>query len=218
MPTEGVVYIAYGDKALSELTYCVNSLSASNPQLAVAVATDDYHKIPLLYPGVYRIAMLMDRSLSNAQKARCSKANLYWVSPFDYTLYMDVDTRVYGDLAPIFGILRDGGELVITPADGQHGDNWLWHVSQPEREATAEQLGFYAQILQGGVIGFRKTPAVKAFFRAWQACWLEYKGEDQAALVRALHTAPVRMWLLGKPYANGAVIRHLFGRTREETK
>lgn len=207
--------IAYGDKAFSELTYCVNSLKESNPHIRVTCVGDRFST-----ERVHHFVHQPRFASTNPQKARWAKTNLFEFSPYDYTLYIDVDCRVYGDLSPIFGILRDGGELVITPADGQHGANWLWHVSQPEREATAESMGFYAQVLQGGVFAFRKTEAVEKFFAAWQTEYMKYKGEDQAALIRALQVSPVRLWLLGQPFNGtpGTVISHLFGRTREETK
>lgn len=216
MPSQGVVYVAYGDKAQQEAAYSIDTLRESNPGTAVAVISDyrlaDMTGIQRLDP--YEHYHFFD--LTNAQKARYRKVHLYEYTPFDYTLYVDADTRIYGDLSPIFDILRDGWELVITPGQ-QYGDEWLWHVDKAEREYTAESIGYYAQVLAGGVFGFRKTEAVELFFKYWQADWYVYKGEDQAALLRALYASPVCLWLLGKPFngAPGAVVSHLFGRTRE---
>jgi hypothetical protein len=50
--------------------------------------------------------------------------------------------------------------------------------------------------LNGGVFGFQRSPRTSAFFDAWLAEWHKYGKRDQGALLRALRTHPLKMWVL----------------------
>jgi hypothetical protein len=110
-------------------------------------------------------------------------------------------------------MLEDGWDLVIAPSDHQHED-WLWHVSPSEREETRENIGHEALVLQGGVWFVRKNERTQRLFDLWGREWRKHCGQDQGALLRALYQAPVRVWLLGRPWNGGAVIEHRFGMAR----
>lgn len=203
MSSRGVTYIAYGEPARAECAASIASLRGH-------------------YSG--EIAVIAEERISGArwhvrqapmdQGARWFKVNLDWLSPFDTTLYLDSDTRVHGSIEPLFAVLEDGWDMVITPSDHQ-GDGILWHVGSEEREATLDAVGLTPIQYQCGVLGFRKSPQIIDFFSAWQAEWERYGDQDQGAFLRALYQKPVRLWVAGRVFNGGAVIQHLFGKLRE---
>jgi len=68
--------------------------------------------------------------------------------------------------------------------------------------------------LQGGVLFWRRNEATTRLFERWRAEWARYRQQDQGALLRALYTEPVRVWLLGRPWNGGNLIEHLCGRAK----
>jgi hypothetical protein len=193
--TRGVCLIAYGGKAKREAEQCVESLYRWHDWNA---AIQNYTA-----PGI---------TYTDVQKSRWAKVTLDRWSPFDETLYLDADTRVQGDVSIGFDLLRDGWDMVIT-ASKQQGAELMWHIDEKEREETMLAHGC-ADILQlqGGVFWFQKNAAVLRLFAAWRDEWVKYTQFDQAALLRALIIAPVKLYLLGYPFNGGALIAHNHGR------
>ncbi len=197
---DGVIYVAYGEAARRECRYSVESLRG-HMDVPVSVVCDR----PI--DGVNSIQWDDPR-----KGARWAKLNLDTLTPYEYTLYLDADTRVHADLGNVFGILRDGWDMAIAPST-QQGASLLWHVGDAERRATLDGLGNAEALgLQAGVFGFRR--GLGAFWGAWREEWLRYNDQDQAALLRALAREPVRLWLLGRPWNGGALVEHRFGCAR----
>ena len=69
--------------------------------------------------------------------------------------------------------------------------------------------------LQGGMMFWRKNERTRAFFQAWREEWERWKGQDQAALLRALHRTPLKLWLLSNEWNGGSLIEHRYGAARE---
>lgn len=200
--TRGVCLIAYGDKANQEAQECLTTLKLFHTW-RYCIASDSighYHT---------NIAQLGD--FNDVQKSRWAKVTLDLWSPFTETLYLDADTRVQNDLSAGFQMLDDGWDMVITPSP-QQADGNMWHIAQDERESTfaAYQCGDVLQ-LQGGVFWFRKSEPVAQFFEAWRLAWLKWRHYDQAALLRALRVAPLKLHLLGRPFNGGSVVVHRHG-------
>lgn len=198
--TRGVVYVAYGDKARHEVLQSAATLARSNPQLPAAVISD--HPI--------RNLRHIHAPDPDDRGARSVKLAVDWLTPYQYTAYLDADTRIYLPLEQGFNILADGYDLVITPSNHQE-ENVFYHIHPTEGQATMRYLGYVPFQLQGGVMFFRKSSNVHRFFAVWREEWLRWGNQDQAALVRALHRQPLKVWLLGRPYNGGAVVAHLFG-------
>ncbi len=198
----GVCLIAYGEKALQEAQHCIATL-------------EQHHKWPWCIVsdsgGLWQIRIEQDANYNNVQRSRWAKVMLDRWSPFSETLYLDADTRVQGDLTAGFDMLNDGFDMVITPSAQQAGGN-MWHIAPDEREATfsAYQCGDVLQ-LQGGVFWFKRNEAVSRFFDEWRAAWLRWQHYDQAALLRALRVAPLKIHLLGRPFNGGSVVQHRHG-------
>ena len=155
--------------------------------------------------------------LTVGQQAHWAKVNVDKWSPYKYTLMLDADTRVKGDLSLGFKMLLKGWEMVIVPSVPNHPGQILWHLSPTEREKTLEELGTWLHVMfNTGLIYFRRTEAVKNLFECWRKEWLRFKDWDQGAFLRALRKCPVSLWLLGSPFNSkgGEVVDHLFGRAR----
>ena len=203
MPTEevsrGVCYIAYGWRAVKEAGYSIATLRQHNdlPVTVIGERINGAHHIEFGDNGI----------------GRWAKVNLDRLSPYDYTLYLDADTRVHGPIGAGFDALHGGWDISICPSTKQ-GSEALWHVDAEERTATYLEVGANLLQLQGGVFFFRKSPQVHTLFAAWREEWQKWRGQDQAALLRALHRRPVRLWLLDNDWNGGALIEHRYGAAR----
>lgn len=209
---KGVVIIGVGKKAEGEARLCAESVRRSNPGLEVMIL-DEPSPLPSPPAPLPIQQVRLDSGEGNMRWSRWMKVHLDELSPFELTLYLDADTRAQLDLSEGFGMLEDGFDLTLTPSNNQ-GDDLMWHVGEEERRRTVEELGFWPLQLQAGVMFFRKSEGTRRLFEAWQEEWRRWEGQDQAALLRALKRAPVRMWLLGRPWNGGAAVQHLFGRCR----
>ena len=201
----GACYIAYGAAARCEVVESIRSFRRCH-SLPVAVAGEKENYTPPPVEGW--------NVFDDLQRSRWAKVTLDLWSPFDYTLYLDADTRVRGNLAAGFQMLEDGWDMAIAPS-GRQEIGLLGHVQQGEREATLDELVNPLPLqLQAGMIFFRKNGATARLFRAWRREWLRWQEQDQAALLRALCREPARLWLLGRDWNEGALVEHLFGRAR----
>ena len=197
----GIVYVVYGEKARTEAAMSIRTMQ-------------QYHDLPVAVIGdqVEGVECIAFEQIDAG--GRWAKINIDQLSPFDLTLYIDADTRVRGDLSRGFEILADGFDLAMTISTNQ-GDDLFWHVGETERQATFDELGYHPLQLQAGVMFVRKSERTARMFSAWRDEWLRWRDQDQAALLRALKKAPVKLWLLGCPYNGGELVAHLFGRIRE---
>ena len=198
----GVVYVAFGKKALAEAEQSIRTLRKNwSTRGRVYVFKKPLPSSPI--------------GLSVGQQAHWAKTSVDLWSPFDYTLLLDADTRIKGSLSIGFAALRQGWDLVVVPSEPRA--EVLWHLSHEDKEATFLGTGLSRPLmLNTGVLFFTKTPRVKEFFKRWRSEWLRFKGWDQGAFLRALRRSPVTIWLLGLPFnsAGGEVVDHLFGRAR----
>jgi len=197
----GACYIVYGQRAAQEAAQAIGVLRwSSNPNLPITVIGDDSggEKTHIAFPD-------------KGMPGRWAKVNLYWLSPYQYTCYLDADTRVYENLSFGFAALQDGWDIIIPFSTNQQR-LWLKHIGDEERRETRGELGFCALQLQAGAFWFGRNERLEHFFEAWRSEWGRWQGQDQAALLRALYQVPIKIWLLGQPWCNGEAIRHLFGR------
>ncbi len=195
----GVVYIAYGWRAAKEAGYSIKALAQHN-DLPVTVMGERVK-------GADHVEFDDRESMG-----RWAKVNLDRLSPYALSLYLDADTRVHGNISAGFSILQDW-DIAMSPSKVQ-GDGILWHVSDEERDATYRELGYDLLQLQGGMMFWRKNKRTAAFFTAWREEWERWKGQDQAALLRALHRTPLRLWLLSNEWNGGSLIEHRYGAAR----
>ncbi len=193
MDERGVVIIAYGERAKRAGGRCAESLG-------------DHNNLP--------VHIISEANFDDGNNlGRWAKVNLDLLSPFDCFAYLDADTLPQCNLTPGLEMLDDGWEMVIVPS-GDQGDQAMWHIGKWEREATVSEAGCLPLQLQAGVMFVRKCPAIHHLFKAWRDEWQRWRGQDQAALLRALYRSPVRVYLLGRPWNGGELIEHHFGEAR----
>lgn len=202
MASRGVCYVAYGATARAEAAVSIQTLRDHN-KLDVTVIGDK----PQHGAGFIELEQV-------DAGGRWAKLSLDSLSPYDETLYLDADTRVKGDLSEGFRILDKGFDLAIT-ASTKQGPNVMIHAPLEDRQATFEAYGIRQILaLQAGVFYFARNSRTAALFEAWRDEWVRWRYLDQPALLRALLRAPVRLYLLGRPYNGGDLVQHLFGRAR----
>jgi hypothetical protein len=196
MPDRGVIVVAYGDKAVAEAEGMIESLRQHHDWPVMAIAE-----------GPVQGADIVRRFDEPGWGARWAKLSQDQFAPWGCWLYLDADTRVKGDLSAGFDVLADGWDVAITASRHQE-TNWLWVASDQERAVTERLM----LSLQGGVFFVQRNARTTALFEHWREEWLRFGHVDQAALVRAVQVCPVRLWLLGKAYEGGELIKHRYGR------
>lgn len=202
MINPGVVYVAYGNRARLEARFSAESLATVHRDWPVTVISDGE-------VGWAPSIEWQDRGTPG----RWAKVNLDVLSPFEYTLFLDADTRVYSDLRVGFSLLERGWDMVMIHSQPQ-GGNILGHLTENERLVTLSQCSIDPLQLNTGVIWFRKSERVRLLFREWRNEWERFKDQDQGALLRALEKRTVTIALLGRPFNGGSVVGHRFGAAR----
>lgn len=159
---------------------------------------------------------------------RRAKLAAYDLSPkeWDSVLYLDADTEICGDIRLYFQLIEDGWDFVICKdphlKDTMHSfrrPNNLAELNYTEEKVmTLHTLQF-----NGGVWSFGRSLETKKFFDLWQSEWEIHRQRDQGALIRALYTNPLRVYVLGNEwntfdkYSKGietAGLKHFPGRAR----
>lgn len=209
MATRGVAWIGVGDKAYTHALRCYNEFMLRHAGIAGMVLTDRA-RVGGLRPNFVRVVPNEVPTDEYPAHARAIKTRILDHAPYDQVLHMDADTWVYGDFTPGFDILDDGFDFVIVPSTNQE-NQIFWHVGEVERFRMKEDMGVDPLQLQGGMWFVARNERTLAFFAAWNEEWAKWRGKDQAALVRALFRAPMRVWLLGHPWNGGAMMGHRFG-------
>lgn len=187
--------VVYGEAAEASVRRALDALQDVCPALPVTV---------------YRKRM---DGYTDTQCSRWAKVTMQDWTPYDVTAYLDADTQVYQPIDAGFAAIEDGWDVALAPSQNQ-GEQMLWHVAEPERSETIASLPFNTLQLQAGVMFFARNARTRALWARWRVEWERYKGQDQGALLRALYACPVKVWLLGQPFNNGAVIGHHFGAIR----
>jgi len=205
----GVIYSAFGENARMQALLSIQTLKRNNPNIEICVVTDDSQ--------VFRNDVNQTIQAENDPYGRETKLAIDKLSPFKHTLYMDADTRVHGKIDYLFECLTIA-EFVCTISE-QQNENWLWHIDETERNATLNELPCLPLQIQGGLFAFKKSPKVRSFFATWRKEYARYPAiYDQAAMTRALHHVPLKMWIVGREFNGGAVIHHLYGKARRDAK
>ena len=201
----GAVYVAYGEAARREAVASIASLREHN-DLPVFCISDV--KLDTRLNG----AVIGFPGGAGARGAKLSAES--FVQDWDQFVYIDADTRIRVDISAGFDILDDGWDIAMTPSANQ-GDDAFWHVGADEVSATLQEIGNPEPLqLQCGMMFVQRNRRTEELHEIWREEWQRWHDQDQAAFVRALHRCPVRLWLLGRPWNGGALIKHRFGAIR----
>jgi len=162
-PVCGVVYVAIGEKFVREAEESLRSLRATNPSLKAMLLTDLDISDPKLWDKLEVDPAL---NIQTQNKKSCRGKLQMDRAPWDRCLYIDSDTMVVGDLAPGFALL-DRFEFLGEQIAGGH------HYQVPGLPESFPEIN-------GGILFWRPTESVKAFFSKWRELYDYYDQSDEA--------------------------------------
>ena len=188
MQTRGILFIATGKQYIEAAIKAAESVRASNPGLGIAFYGDwQNHGYNLTAnPAPFDVAYPVEKP------HRRSKVDFLSKSPFERTLYLDTDTRVVDDISSLFDVL-DRFDIGVTHA---------MRRNSPERLVTwRKQLPRAFPQFNGGVLLYRNTPQVNAFFESWSHHFAEAGfNQDQMTLRELLWDSELRIAVLPPEY------------------
>jgi len=191
----GIYVVAFGDPARTCAMRLMKSAKKHMPEIPIALCAAK--KI-----GPEDVLVTQPDSDIGGRRA---KLNAYELAPAEWSsvLYLDADTEVMGDIRFYFELIEDGWEFVICKdphlMDTMH--SFRRRNNLAELDETAAQI-YTLHTLQynGGVWSFGRNSRVKRFFQRWQKHWEKYAGRDQGALIRAMYTEPLKVYVLGNEW------------------
>ncbi|NSW52382.1 MAG: hypothetical protein HPY85_07750 [Anaerolineae bacterium] len=183
--TQGILYIAAGEKYIKAAIESAISVRRHCPGLAIHLFADsqkyastDFSRDPYPFTSVEQI--------NNPH--RRSKVDYLPRTPFDHTLYLDTDTRLNTDIRPMF-VLLERFDIALNHAHRRNDPTRLgtWRLQLP---------GAFPQH-NGGVILYRKTTEVIDFLEQWRDAFHSAGfQQDQMTLRELLWLSNLRMAVL----------------------
>lgn len=169
---QGVIYVAFGQKYISEVLVSAASLKRSMPDLPVTLFCD----VEVACPYVDQVV----RADGDDSFPGCAaKIPHIAASPYDQTLFLDSDTYVCGTLAPLFALL-DAFDLAAA-----HAPTRAIYEVEGVPDTFPE--------LNTGVILFRRSPDVQSALSRWADLFLRYLERLRRDEIRWLRAAD-RRW------------------------
>lgn len=191
----GIYVVAFGDPARTCALRLMKSIKTHMREIPICLCAD--RKI-----GPEDILVKQPDSDIGGRRA---KLKAYQLAPaeWDAVLYLDADTVVVGDIRFYFELIEDGWEFVICK--DPHLMDTMHHFRRrnnlAELEETAKRIHtLHTLQYNGGVWAFGRNARVGRFFARWQKEWERHAQRDQGALIRAMYTEPLQVYLLGNEW------------------
>jgi hypothetical protein len=188
---KGVLYVAYGVKAREQAQNSMQTLRRQMRGIPVAVVSDSELK------GA-------DHFIQHPEEdrgARTQKTQMYRLSPFEKTLFLDADTELISSPTPGFDLLNYVDLVLGQDVTRIFIENHWPHLNQEEVTHTRKVIGTGQHMyFNSGVIFFRRNERVQAMMAAWHEEWCRWKMHDQMALLRAIQRCPVRIAPMRAPW------------------
>lgn len=214
----GVIYVATGRKYIDEALQSMASLKAATPSVHVTLFSDEDVKSPW-FDELVRIEAAQERdetfraAASTLPMGMINKVYYMARSPYDRTLFLDTDTYVVNDISDMFPLL-ERFDIAVTHAP---------HRSLKALKAPLAEVPASFPVLNTGVILFRRSERLSAFFSEWLRLYpdVKYAGcNDQAPFREALYHSDLRVATLtpeynyrfGKRLAINGVLKIIHGR------
>jgi len=194
--SSGIYLVAFGAPARRCAIKCIKASKRVMPSVPIALCSTTPLKA-----GEDVFIKQSDKDIGG----RTAKLAAYNLAPkeWEYILYLDADTEPMEDLRFLFEILAKGWEVVICKdmSKYQVARFMAREDNKPETKATIDLIGT-DEVLQynGGVFGFRRCERTERFFALWNKEWQRWAARDQGALLRALYTLPLRVFVLGNQW------------------
>lgn len=141
--TNGVIYIATGEKYVAEACQSVASLKRKMPNRSVTLFADQ----PVQSQHFNHVILITNPQYSYIDKIQHIDQSLY-----ENTLFLDTDTYICDVLDPLFSLLETF-DLAVAHA--------------PLRRQSSRKIPSSFQGFNTGVIGFKKSPKFSQFAAKW---------------------------------------------------
>lgn len=187
MTDRGVIYYAAGPEYVEQALRSAESLQRHN-DLSVTIYTDQSVDSPHVDSVV---------TISPGEYPFYDRINYFKQTPYDKTLYLDTDTYVAGDLAPVFEILD---RFEVAAAFNESRNTVAAHTKFKTVDIDVPDA---FPEYQCGVIGYQNTEAVQELFDDWQARYEPYRAEnvlDQPHFREALYNNQIVVGTLPTEY------------------
>lgn len=188
--TRGVYCVAYGAPARASAARLMLSVKKHMPEVPIALCAAS--RI-----GPEDVLVVQPDGDVGARRL---KLQAYELAPAEWesVLYLDADTEVVAPVYQFFRWVEDGWDLVICRDIGETLHSFQRRNNIPELHQLEAAVGtLFALQLAGGVWAFRRGDPARDFMRAWRSEWEVHAQRDQGALVRAMHSHPLRVLVLG---------------------
>jgi len=180
----GVIYVASGEKFVTEAEGSLATLRTTNPSLPAMLLTEEMPRRPHLWNEVVVDPAL--KGMRNRAKLHMDRA------PWQKCVFLDTDTRVCADLSAAFTLL-DRFDFA-----GEHGHGGH-HYEYPGLPTAFPEIN-------SGVLFWRKNGATQSLFAKWRELYdadpIEYGGRrwDQKSLRIAVWLSDVKFVNLPRAY------------------
>lgn len=176
MKTSGFVYVATGTGYLDEARRSAASLRRFHPDHPICLITDDPGAGSALFDDVIVRTDAEHRPIDKLLALHC---------PYERAVFLDCDTRVFGDLSPLFALLDHFD--IAAHQDVHRG----WNYELPDVPMAFSEFNT-------GVLAFRRNSGVEEFFRDWRQIYERLNSErgfvnDQPAFRQALYLSRLRV-------------------------
>jgi len=154
LSSNGVLFVATGDRYVRSASRCAYSIKKHSPDLAIHLFTDKTNADHLFAQEENIFSSIAVIENPN----RRSKVEYMSQSPFERTLFLDSDTDIVVDIREMFTLLdRFDIALAHAPKRNENKSKVFWKQPLPES---------FPQF-NSGVILYRKNSATQAFFQSW---------------------------------------------------
>ena len=184
----GIIYLAFGAPYLLMALVSVRSLRKRHPDLDVCIVTNvDTSTLRSVEWCQYKITWI--HLPKDDTENRSVKTRILEFSPFETTVFLDVDTVILDELDGLFSILRNYDLCIrqnMNPMLPSHS-----HANY--RVLGTELTVFDFPQWNSGMIAARRCDATLEFFDIWNTSFHELGcAQDQPALVSAIVNTKAR--------------------------
>jgi len=193
--SRGIYCVAFGDQARACAAKMMQSARQHLPEIPIALCAAE----PIGFEDIF--IQQPDSDVGG----RRAKLKAYDLAPAEWeqVLYLDADTVITGDIRHYFNLIADGWEFVIAkdPHLMDTMRSFARANNRAEYDYTAGKIHTMNTLqFNGGVWAFGRSKRIAAFFKRWQAEWERYAQRDQGALIRAMYSDPLKIYILGNEW------------------
>jgi len=177
---QGVIYVATGEKYVEMAASSARSLKTHCPNLPIHIFTE----IDISSYGCFNSSTkILDPHFR-------SKVDYIYETPYQRTLFLDADTRIFEDITPMFELL-DRFDIALAYDYGRG--------RQRQKKLNSGLSSFLP--VNSGVILYKSTSSVLEFLKTWKKAYHEEGNKhDQYTLRKLLWLSDLKVWVLAPEY------------------